>query len=361
VRLPNGDLEWVVADSDPPLRVDHYLRIRLPGYSRTKIQAYIRAGKVRRRISRQGQLKALKASSRLQNGDILQLRRPNPPPLDPLSLPRTPLTVVYEDEAMVVTNKPAGMLVHPTGVRVDNTVIGLMRQHYPEEDIHLGHRIDRETSGALLIARTLEVNRTIKKAFMGRRIEKTYLAVVRGQPAWKKTQLELPIGEDDSPIRVRQGIRADGAPARTEFECLELLGSKHALILARPHTGRLHQIRVHLEAAGLALVGDKIYGSDGATFLEFRKTGLTPSLLSRLGHWRHALHAHTLTFNHPISGRKLTVTAPIPEELQALIRRLEAGGPEVGPADPGTESLEAEGFEVSVFMAAKSIECAAEQ
>lgn len=320
VRLQNGDLEWTVEPYHPPLRIDHYLKIRLPSYGRGTLQRYIREGGVKRRET-SGQLIHLKPATKVRPGDVLRIKRPEPPPRAEASEPRSILRVLYEDESLVVVDKPAGMLVHPTGVHMDGTVIGVLRERY-QEKLDLAHRLDRETSGVLVLTRTLEATREMKRAFKERRIHKRYLAVVRGCPQWDTRCVTLPMGNGTTEVRMRQVIREDGAPARTTFRTVERISSSHALIEARPETGRLHQIRVHLEAVGLSLVGDKIYGGDGKAFLEFYESGLTPGLLERLGHWRHALHAHEMVFNHPLNGGKIHITAPLAEDLVDLVRQL---------------------------------------
>lgn len=323
MRLPNGDLEWVVEEDTAPVRLDHYMRRRMPRFSRTTIQGFIDEQSVRRR-ERTGQLLVLKASSRVQPGDVLHLKRPEPPPPDPQSLPRQPLRLIYEDEALLVVDKPAGMLVHPAGVRMDDTVIGILREQFKEMYVDLAHRLDRETSGLLLLTRSPEANRLVKEDFKHRRIQKRYLAVVRGVPSWEQHTVELPMGNGTTEIRVRQVIREDGQPARTTFLLKERLGLQGALLEAQPHTGRLHQIRVHLEAVGLPLVGDKIYGGDGAGFIEFRETGLTETLLTKLGHWRHALHASQLTVLHPIRKKWMEFHTPLPADMVELCDKMKA-------------------------------------
>ena len=309
----------------PPLRLDHYLKLRLPRYSRQELQGYVRDGAVVR-LMHTGELLTLKAASRVHPGYVIRLRRPPPPPADPASAPKQELTILYEDEALLVVDKPAGMLVHPAGVRLDGTVIGLLREQYGNFQLDLAHRLDRETSGLLLLTRHPEASRRMKTAFKRRQVHKKYQAVVRGKPAWLERVVDLPLGEDGGAVRVRQAVREDGAPASTRFRFLKRLGSDHALLEAEPETGRLHQIRVHLEAIGLPLVGDKIYGGDGSSFLEFRDNGLTPALLDRLGHWRHALHAAEIAFEHPVNGRSMAFFAPLPADLVELMGQLETGG-----------------------------------
>lgn len=326
MRLENGDLEWVIDNTHPPQRIDHYMKARLPRLSRASLQAYIREGKVRR-LERSGELLTLKVSSRVQPGDVLRIERPPVPPPDPGSLPREALRVLYEDADILVVDKPAGMLVHPAGVRVDNTLIGILRERYAQVELDLAHRLDRETSGLVILARHLEANRRLKLAFKQRHIDKTYLGIAEGCPDWEERRVDLAMGDSQGDVRIRQAVREDGAPASTVFRVIERLGPSHVLLEANPETGRLHQIRVHLEAIGHRLVGDKIYGGDGQSFLDFREEGLTPELLQRLGHWRHALHAATLRLNHPMTRLPMVFEAPLPPDLLELAGRLRAGKP----------------------------------
>lgn len=321
MRLANGDLEWVVEPAMPSLRLDHWLKLKLTRYSRTELQTFVDAGAISR-LLHSGQLLVLKPASRVRGGDIIRLRRPTPPKPQE-SLPQGELVVLYEDDQVMVVDKPAGMLVHPAGVRLDGTVIGILREKYAGFALDLAHRLDRETSGLLLLTKGLAACRTLKDAFRDRKVEKRYQAIVRGIPTWEELRVDQPMGDSQGEIRVRQAIRADGAPAVTVFRCLKGLGAGHALVEALPQTGRLHQIRVHLEAVGHPLVGDKIYGHDGQAFLAFTEAGMTDAIRAELGHWRHALHASHLGFLHPATGNWMEFHTPLPADLIELSAQLE--------------------------------------
>ncbi len=318
--LGDGDLQWTVEPCHPPMRVDQYLKIRLPSYPRAALQRYIRNGGVKRIGLHSGELLPLKPASKVRPGDLLRIRRPSPRG-DDLVETFGPPPVLYEDSMLLIVSKPPGMLVHPSGARTRGTLIGLLREaHGP--DLDLAHRLDRETSGLVILTRTREANRLVKAAFKQRKVKKRYLAVTRGCPSWDATTVELPIGPSHGPVRVRQMVRQDGYPATTHFEVVRRLSPNHALLAAEPVSGRLHQIRVHLEALGCPVFGDKIYGGDGTPFLEFYEHGLTPALVRRLGHWRHALHAAELRFIHPMDKREICVQSPLPEDLVSLMARL---------------------------------------
>ncbi len=334
--LGDGDLQWTVESWHPPMRVDHYLKIRLPGYPRTALQRYIREGGVQRIGLSPGELQPLKPASKVRPGDLLRIRRPSPRHVD-TGQAFEPPSVVYEDDVLIVVSKPAGMLVHPSGARTKGTVVGLLRERYGPE-VDLAHRLDRETSGLLILTRTRQANRIMKAAFKQRRVKKRYLALVRGCPPWEDVVVNLPLGPSDGPVRVRQAVREDGHPASTRFQVVDRFSPHHALVAAEPLSGRLHQIRVHLEALGYPVFGDKIYGNDGTPFLEFYEHGLTPALVERLGHWRHALHASELWFDHPTEDRVLHVHAPLPRDLLELKLRLGARRATAGDGAPVARS-----------------------
>ena len=324
MRLSNGDLEWEIRGRLPPLRVDRYLKSRLPHYSRSALQALIVTGGVLK-VDRDGRERRLKPATRLRTGDLIRLKRPTPARRHS-DIPIAPIDILYEDADMMVVNKPAGMLVHPAGVRVEGTLIGELRERFPERELDLAHRLDRETSGVLILTRKGETTRRMKTAFERRRVSKTYLAVARGRPEWTERVVDRPIGDANQGIRVQQAVRDDGAPSRTHFHVIERLPGEAVLIECRPETGRLHQIRVHLLAEGVYLYGDKLYGGDPDAFHLFREQGTTPELVARLGHWRQALHASALSCPHPVSGKNMRFTAPLPSDLVDLLDRLRAGG-----------------------------------
>lgn len=238
-------------------------------------------------------------------------------------------TVLYEDEGVLCVDKAAPLLTHPTGEKDEPTLWHGVRELLAYElatggQVSLINRLDRETSGITLIAKTAEAAGELGKAMQARRLQKEYLAVVRGCPSWYEACCAEPIlrKEDVAPTRVhvRQCCHPRGKPCHTEFRVLQCCpegAEPVALVECRPHTGRMHQIRVHLEHLGHPLVGDKIYGGDEGCYLEFMQTGWTPSLEARLLLPRQALHAHRLTF--PWQGRDIMVEAPLPQDMAALL------------------------------------------
>jgi 23S rRNA pseudouridine1911/1915/1917 synthase len=217
--------------------------------------------------------------------------------------------------------------MHTTAKFWRNTLVALLRERYPDEPMEIAHRIDRETSGVLLIARTRAVASILTRAFARRAVEKTYLALVKGQPP-DAGRIDVPLRLLDTKSRVMMGPARDGEPglltASTHYRVVRRLPG-HALCEARPLTGRQHQIRVHLASLGHPIVGDKLYGASEALFMRACEEPLTPELLACFdGLPRHALHAHRLTFPHPVSKQPVTVESPLPPDLTAHIDSLAA-------------------------------------
>ncbi len=231
----------------------------------------------------------------------------------------------------LVVSKPAHLLVHPTRPGGPVTLLDGLRGLLAYEianggQVSLIHRLDRETSGLLLVAKTAAAARRFSLDMMRGRIGKEYLALVWGWPAWDERTVDAPLlrqGEKgETRVWLKRAIHPDGAPARTRFEVLrrgEWRGAgagdgRYSVVRARPGTGRLHQIRVHLAHLGHPVVGDKIYGPDEGCYLRFIETGWTPELARVLWLDRHALHAWRLTFDAG-AGEPRTVEAPLPADM----------------------------------------------
>ncbi len=231
----------------------------------------------------------------------------------------TDFGVVHEDEALLVVDKPPGLPVHPSASYHRHTLTFLLRARYPDAPPHLAHRLDRETSGVLVCAKTLDDERALKAQFERRETHKTYLAIVHGAVAAAEGTIDQPMARPDVGLHLLMEVRPDGAPARTRFRVIARAPA-HTLLALEPETGRQHQLRVHLAWLGHPIVGDKLYGLEGpAPFLEYVEAGgLTVELAARLGHVRHALHAHRLALRHPRLGTELVVEAPLAPDLAAL-------------------------------------------
>ena len=296
-------------------RLDHFLKRRIGRMSRTRIQAIIGE-----QISFPDGRPA-RPSSQVRAGETILLRRPAPVEPD---VPRT-FDVLFEDDSVMVIDKPAGLPMHTTAKFWRNTLVALLRERYPDEQMEIAHRIDRETSGVLLIARNRVAAGFLTRAFARRAVEKTYLALVKGEPP-DEGRIDLPLRLLDTKSRVMMGPGRDGdpglLPAVTKFRVVRRLPG-HALCEARPLTGRQHQIRVHFASIGHPIVGDKLYGASEALFMRACEGPLTAELLACFdGLPRHALHAHRLTFPHPVGKHAVTVESPLPADLVAHIATL---------------------------------------
>jgi 23S rRNA pseudouridine1911/1915/1917 synthase len=247
-------------------------------------------------------------SRRLKGGEALVIERsaPRARGLEPEAEPRE-LRIAYEDEHLLVVDKPAGVVVHPSAGHAEGTLVQALLERgiaggEDEERPGIVHRLDRDTSGLLVVARTDQAYRRLQELVRERALERDYLALVRGRPRSRRGRIEAPIGRDrDDPTR--QSLDTD-APreAVTHFEIEDLL-PRHTLLRVRLETGRTHQIRVHLGAIALPVVGDPVYGIADA----------------ELG--RQFLHATALAFPHPVSGERVQTESPLPPELQAALLR----------------------------------------
>jgi 23S rRNA pseudouridine1911/1915/1917 synthase len=243
-------------------------------------------------------------SRRLAGGEELVFEPPEAPP--ELAPEEVGLRIAYEDEHMLVVDKPAGVVVHPAAGHTTGTLVHGVLAHGAaggeEERPGIVHRLDRDTSGLLVVARSEEAHERLKRVVQRHGLERTYTALVRGRPRSRRGRIEAPIGRDRRDP-TRQSLKTDSPrDAVTHFELLELIG-QYALLRVDLETGRTHQIRVHLAAIGLPVVGDPVYGVPD------------PAL------GRQFLHAARLAFDHPFTGERIEVESPLPRELA---RHLEA-------------------------------------
>jgi len=297
-------------------RLDHFLKRRIGRMSRTKIQTIIGE-----QISFPDGRPA-RPSSPVRAGEVIVLRRPAPVEPD---VPRR-FDILYEDDSVMVIDKPAGLPMHTTAKFWRNTLVALLRELYPDEQMEIAHRIDRETSGVLLIARNRTAASFLTRAFARRAVDKTYLALVKGQPP-DTGRIDVPLRLLDTRTHIMMGAASGaepGLPAVTSFSVIRRL-TAHALCEAKPMTGRQHQIRVHFASLGHPIVGDKLYGASEALFMRACDEGVTDELLACFdGLARHALHAHRLSFPHPVRKQTVTVESPLPADIAAYIDALDA-------------------------------------
>jgi 23S rRNA pseudouridine1911/1915/1917 synthase len=244
-------------------------------------------------------------SHRLEGGEELELEVRDPGTRSVLQAEELPLRIAYEDEHILVVDKPAGIVVHPSPGHATGTMVhGLLGRTAGGDDERPGivHRLDRDTSGLLVVARTEQAYERLQELVRNRELERRYKALVRGRPRSWRGRIEAPIGRDRHDP-TRQSLDTDTPrEAVTHFEVERLL-ERHALLDIRLETGRTHQIRVHLAAIGLPVVGDPIYG-------------VADEQLKR-----QFLHAWRLAFPHPVTGDPIEVESPLPRELQSALAR----------------------------------------
>lgn len=248
----------------------------------------------------------VRAKYKVKSGDVVRLRVPEPTPLD-LPAEPIPLNIVFEDECMVVVDKPAGMVVHPAPGHSTGTLVNALLNHCSDlsgiggvERPGIVHRLDKETSGLVLVAKSEMAHRSLARQFKQREIKKVYLALVRGNVIENKGVIDLAIGRHKIHRKKMAVQQEGGRPATTSFEVIARYPHFSYLRLF-PKTGRTHQIRVHVAQMGHPILSDKIYGGK----LDGKHMKLP----------RQALHAHQLEFRHPISGESKNFTAPLPEDL----------------------------------------------
>ena len=302
---------FVVDEKYAGQRLDLFLVDKMPRLSRTRLQKIIRS-----QLSRANG-RPLRPNSRVELGERITMHvpaRPEPP------CPRH-FRTLYQDELVMVIDKPAGLPVHATAKFYFNTLTRVLLETYGEPPPQICHRLDMETSGCLLVAFPKEIAAQLKAAFEARATKKKYLALVHGDPPWHEpSSIDLPLGlvDPDQPITIRMTARDDAPPARTEVRVLQRPAPGYALVECKPITGRQHQIRAHLAAVGFPIVGDKLYGHGDEPFRQFCDTGMSPELLRQFELPRHALHACALSFPHPSKGM-MTIECPLPADIQAFI------------------------------------------
>lgn len=288
-------------------RLDRYLAEAMVETSRSRVQGLIRDGFV----TVDGQM-VVKPALPLVAGNEIVVRVPPIQPTD-LVAEDIPLDVLFENDDLLVINKPAGMVVHPAAGHDSGTLVHAALAHAPELEGIGGekrpgvvHRLDKDTSGIILLAKNDRAHRWLQEQFRGRKVKKVYLALVDGQPPTPTGRVEAPIGRDPVHRKQMAVTRPDkGREAITEYKVVEVF-PHHALVEAYPLTGRTHQIRLHMAFLGCPITGDRVYGH--------RRSSLeTP---------RHFLHAHQLTVTLPGENSPRTFRAELPEELSQVLMKL---------------------------------------
>ncbi len=296
------------------LRLDQALARALPQYSRARLQEWIEAGAV------QVDGRRLRGRDKVLGGEkvLIEARIEASEAVSPEELP---LDIVFKDRALIVLNKPAGLVVHPGAGNAAHTLQNALLAFDPKLAVvpraGIVHRLDKDTSGLLVVARTPEVHTALVAALAEREVERHYIALCTGVMTAGGT-VDEPIGRHRS-IRTRMAVRSDGRPAVTHYRVLKRFRG-HTMVRAELETGRTHQIRVHLAHIGYPIVGDPTYAGRRRI-----PAGATPELLAALaGFHRQALHASRLRLEHPVTGREVEWEVPLPPDMAHLVEAMEA-------------------------------------
>jgi len=288
------------------LRLDQALVRLFPQYSRNRLQAWLKSGHIR--VERGVESAPPKPRDFVSGGERIVLTPP-PPPSEVPQAQRMPLKVVFEDAALIVIDKPAGLVVHPGAGQPDRTLLNALLAHAPQlagvPRAGIVHRLDKDTSGLLVVAKTVSAQASLVKQLAERSMRRVYLALVQGDPPASGT-IDAPVGRDVR-ARTRMAVTQRGKPARTAYRVLERFG-RAALVECRLETGRTHQIRVHFQHIRHPLVGDTVYQRGTRHGLAFP---------------RQALHATELSLVHPTSGKAMTWHAPLPSDMKKLLKQLQ--------------------------------------
>jgi 23S rRNA pseudouridine1911/1915/1917 synthase len=309
-----GHREFAVGEEDRGQRLDRFIAAQLPEISRTQVQNLIDEGRVF-----VGGI-AKKPSHRLETGETVNIEIPAPV-LPGVAAEDIPLDLLYEDQDIVVLNKPSGMIVHPGAGEDSGTLVAALLHRYGADGLSqiggvirpgIVHRLDKDTSGAMIVARNDGAHEKLVEEFRERRVEKTYVALLHGAIKGEKGRIELPVSRDMKRRSRMTARRSDGREARTDWR-LRLRLEQFSLVEANLHTGRTHQIRVHFSALSLPVVGDTLYGAP-------RQERIGRELLPPLE--RNFLHSARIAFTHPRSGKRMEFRAPLPAQLIEYLHRL---------------------------------------
>jgi 23S rRNA pseudouridine1911/1915/1917 synthase len=299
-------LEFLADDIEASIRVDNYLHNRAPYHSRAFYQRMVTEG----RVFINGCL-AKKSSIKAKPGDLVLFHLP-PELINDVAPKDIPLEIIFQDEHLVVLNKTPGFVVHPSGVHLSDTILnalhakfkGQLKDDFPK----IAHRIDKETSGVLVYSLSVQAVRELYFNFFDRKAKKIYLALVDGIPDFEEIEVTQPLKptRDEVIKRSRVIVADNGKPSQTQFSVKKIFKEQNmTLIEARPRTGRMHQIRVHLQYLGLPIVDDPMYN---------------PIQIKRVG--RCCLHAYSLEMPHPVTGEKLLLKADLYADIAEYISKL---------------------------------------
>jgi 23S rRNA pseudouridine1911/1915/1917 synthase len=292
-------IELTVPNEHAGSRLDRYLALALPQFSRSRLQQLIRAGEVHL------QGKPARPRDAVHSGDVIRLTVPPLAAID-AQPEEIPLDILFEDEDLLVVNKPAGLVVHPGAGNQTHTLVNALLHHCPslsgiggKQRPGIVHRLDKETTGCLVVAKNDTVHQDLSRQFAEREVKKIYLALVSGRPKRPRGTIEAPIGRHPVQRKKMAVNQTRGRIAKTDYRVLQS-GGGASLVECAIHSGRTHQIRVHLHHLGHPVIGDSLYGR-------------------RVAAPRQMLHAWKLGFTHPRTNERLFLEAPIPQDFRAAL------------------------------------------
>lgn len=299
-------------------RLDQALAALLPEHSRARLKTWIEAGQVR--VDK----KRLRPRDKVTSGTCVEIQVTLEPQVQ--DLPEyLPLDVVFEDEQLIVINKPAGLVVHPGAGNPRHTLMNALLHYEPAlrrlPRAGLVHRLDKDTSGLLLVARTPPAYTALNQQLQARRIQRQYLALISGVPT-AGGKIEQPLGRDPG-RRTRMAVTPNGRPATTHYRVVEKY-RRHALLRVELETGRTHQIRVHMAWRGYPIIGDPVYGAGPVK-------GASPGIAGLISAFaRQALHAHRIELQHPQNMKTMSWQVNVPDDMERLIEALGVDAEQAG-------------------------------
>ncbi|RKY03525.1 RluA family pseudouridine synthase [Candidatus Poribacteria bacterium] len=312
--------EYLIESEGVGERIDKFVS-RKEGISREFAKKLIESGHITLNGER------TKPSRKLRRGDIVSVTIPPPEPTE-LKPEEIPIRVLYQDDHLIVVDKPPGMPVHPgAGVR-SGTLVNALLSLFPDlpgiggvERPGIVHRLDKDTSGVMVVAKSDLAHQSLIEQFKSRKVEKRYLALICGVPKPRKFTIDMPIGRSIGDRKKFSVNAVNPKEAVTEVEVLEeLAGGRYSLVEARPKTGRTHQIRVHLSHIGYPIVGDPVYGGGRRRAIKEAPTREIKEAMERVE--RQMLHARLLGFRHPATGEWMEFEAPMPRDMLDLLNLL---------------------------------------
>lgn len=299
-------IELKVEEMSEKTRIDAYISGKIEDFTRSKVQRLIEENK----ITVNG--KFVKASYKVQEGDLIEIIEDEPIETN-IKAQDIPLDVIYEDKDIIIINKAKGMVVHPANGNYEGTLVNAVMAKCKDSLSGIGgeirpgivHRLDKDTSGAIIVAKNDEAHVKLSEQIKNHEVKKTYIALVRGIIKENQATIKMPIARSKQD-RKKMAVDAKGKEAVTHFEVLDRFENKYTLLKINIETGRTHQIRVHLSHIGYPIVGDEVY-SNGKN--EFGIKG-------------QCLHAWKLDFIHPITGKEMHIEAKLPQYFEDLIKEL---------------------------------------